>query len=48
MVILEFDLNDNKTKHSIVLSPTYTKRSQKRERDAGGAEKWSFCVLERE
>ena len=48
MVILEFDLNDNKTKHSIMLSPTYAKRSQKRERDAGGAEKWSFCVLERE
>ena len=28
MVILEFDLNDNKTKHSIVLSPTYAKRTK--------------------
>ena len=46
--IIEFVLNDNKTKIVILLSPTFIKRIQNVERKKGDAVAIFFCILVRE
>ena len=46
--IIEFVLNDNKTKTVIVSSPTFIKRSQNVGRRKRGCSSHFFCVLVRE
>ena len=46
--IIEFILNDNKTKNLIVLSPTFIKRSQNVGRKKRRCSSHFFCILVRE